>query len=146
VIVAHFEGVETLLEASVLIDGLATYRGRVVGITGASGEGYLQTRLADIVEAHVDRNAEVAAVARNEVPEAETKARRNFAEVDATCAVERVGSAAVVVLAVKGNRTTGWDEGSGQNAIIVSEDNQRTEAEVAAEREPVEGRVAGAEL
>jgi hypothetical protein len=58
--------------------------------------------LASVVEAHFDRDAETAAVARNEVAEAETETRRDFVEVDASGAVERVGVTADVVLAVQG--------------------------------------------
>ncbi len=146
VIVAHFEGSEVLLEARILIDRLTTHRSWIIGIAGASREGYLQTRLADIVEAHLNRKAEVAAVTRYDVAEAQTEARRDFMEVDASRAMERIGVTADVVLAVQGNVAPGGNHGSSKNAVVIAKDNLRAEAEVSPKGKPVQSRVAGAEL
>jgi hypothetical protein len=140
------EGGEVLLKAGILINGLAAHRGWVVRIAGAAGEGQLEAGLASVVETHFDRDAETAAVARNEVAEAETETRRDFAEVDASGAVERVGVTADVVLAVEGNSAAGWDNGGCEYAVIVAEHELRTEAEVSAEREPIDSDVAGAKV
>src|ERR1700686_825386 len=101
VIVARFEGGETFLEAGILVNGLAACRDREVGITDAADEGHLQTGLARIVEARLHRYAEVAALARYDVADAETEARRSFAEVDASCAPEGIDVTADVVLAIE---------------------------------------------
>jgi hypothetical protein len=135
-----------LLEARILIDGFATYRRLVVGIASAANEGYLESGLADVVKANLDRDAEMTTFARYKVAEAKTEARRDFAEVDASRAVERVAITADVVLAVERNGTTCGNDGSGQDAIVVAEDQLRAEAEVAAEGKPIEGCVTGAEM
>lgn len=99
-IVAHFERGEVLLEAGILIDGLAAYRGRIIRIAGAAGEGNLEAGLAGVEETHLDRDAETAAGARDEITEAETEARRDFVEVDAPGAAKRICIATDVVLAI----------------------------------------------
>lgn len=72
-VVARFECSEILLEAGILIDGLAANRCREVGIAGAAHEGHLQIGLAHIVKTQLNRKTEVAVVAWNEVAEAETE-------------------------------------------------------------------------
>ena len=145
-VVAGAEGGEVLLETRVLVDGLAACGGRVAGVAGGAGEGDLQGGLADVVEAEFDGDGEVAAGAGDDVAEAEGEAGGDFAEVDAAGAVERVGGAADVVLAVEGDGAAGGDEGGGEDAIVVGEDDLGAEAEAAVEGEPVEGCVAGAEV
>jgi hypothetical protein len=135
-----------LLEAGVLIDGLTTYRGRVFGIAGAACEGYLEAGLANIVEAQLDRDAEMAAVAGDEIAEAETETRRDFVEVDASGAVERVCVAADVILAAECDRAARGDDSGGEDTVVIAEDDLRAEAEASTERKPIEGCMAGAEV
>ena len=135
-----------MLEAGVLIDGLTTYRGRDVGFAGAAREGYLEAGLANVVEAQLDRNAEAAAVAGDEVAETETETRRNFVEVDPSGAMEWICVAADVVLAVECYRAARGDDGGREDAVVIAEDELRAEAKVSTERKPIEGRMAGAEV
>src|SRR3984957_9567861 len=142
VVVADFEGSKVLLEAGVQIDGLAAYRRWVVGIAGSPGKGYLETGLTLVVKAKLDRDAEAAAGAWYDIAEAEAETGSDFVEVDAAGAVERVGVAADVVLA----GAAGGNDCGGEDAVVVAENELRTEAEASAEGEPVEGCVAGAEV
>jgi hypothetical protein len=121
VVVARFKGGQALLEAGVLIDGLTTYRGRVVRIAGAACECHLEARLANIVEAQLDREADAAAVSRDDVAEAETKTWRDFVEVDTSGAVERVCVAADVVLAAERDRASRGDDGGREDAVVIAE-------------------------
>jgi hypothetical protein len=88
----------------------------------------------------------VAASARYDVAESEAEAGGDFAEVDAAGAVEWVGVTADVILTAEGDGAAGGNEGSREDAVVVAEDELRTKAEVSAEGEPVEGRVAGPEV
>jgi hypothetical protein len=66
-----------LLEAWVLIDGRTACRERVVEIAGAAGKGYLRLGwTGSVVEAKLDRDAEVAGGAGNNIAEAELGLRR----------------------------------------------------------------------
>jgi len=125
VVVTHFEGCEVLLEARVLIDSLAAHRGWEVGIAGAPCERHLEAGLAYIVEAHLNGDAEVAAIARNQVAEAEAEARRDLAKVDASRAAERVRVAADIVLTVQGNRAARRNNSGRENAVVVAHDQLR---------------------
>jgi hypothetical protein len=117
-----------------------------VGIAGTPCEGNLEAGLASIVEADLDRDAEAAVSSRDKISEAETQARGDFAEVDASRAVEGIGVTADVVLAVEGNSAAGRNNGGREDAVIVTEDELRTEAEVSAEGEPIKSDVAGSKV
>ena len=142
-IVAHFESGQALLKTGILIDGLAAHGRWVVRVAGTAGEGHLKGGLARVVEAHLDRDAETAVVAWNEVAKSETQAWRDPTEVDASGASERVSVTANVVLAAEANSAAGGNNGGCNDAVIVAEDELRTETEVAAEREPIESDVTG---
>jgi len=87
VVVAIDEGSQVLLEGCVLIDRLATNGGWLGGVAGAAAEGDLEAGLANIVEAHLEGNAEVAFGAGDHVSEAEGKAGGDLAEVDASASM-----------------------------------------------------------
>lgn len=99
--------------------------------------------MAYVVEAHFDWNAETASGAREDVSESEGEAGGGFAEVDEAGAVERVGVAADVVLAVQRDGAAGGDQGGCLDAVVVGEDELRAHAEPSPEGEPVERGVAG---
>lgn len=145
-IVTHFERREVLLKAGILIDRLASDRRRVVRIAGASREGDLQARLAHIVKTQLNRDAEVAPVSWNEIAEAKADARRDLAKVDTSGAMERIGIAADIVLAVQSDSAARWDNGSREDTVVIAEDELRTEAQMSSEGEPVQSNVASAEM
>jgi len=143
VVVAVDKGSQVLLEGCVLIDRLATNGGWLGGVAGAAAKGDLEAGLANIVEAHLEGDADVAFGAGNHVSETEGKAGRDLAEVDASASVQRVCVAADVVLPVQGDGAAGGDQRGGEDAIVVGEDEQRAEAKASVKREPVEGGMAG---
>lgn len=146
VIVAHLEGGKVLLEPRILIDGLAAHRCWVVRIASAAGERYLQSGLTYKVEPHVDREAQVAAVARNEITKAKTETRRDLPKVDTPGAVERIGVTADIALTVERDGAAGGDDSSRKDSVVVTENKLGTQAEVSAEREPIERGVARTEV
>src|SRR6185312_2115371 len=110
VVVAVDEGLQVFLESGVAVDRFAADRGRLGGVTCAAGEGDLEPGLADVVEAHLEGNADVAPCARDDVSEAEGEAGGELAEVNASVSVKRVGVAADVVLSVECDGAAGGDQ------------------------------------
>jgi hypothetical protein len=74
-VIACNEGRKALLKAAILIHRFAPQRWRFCRIACATSEGNLQSRLAHIVEPCFYRKAEVAVCSRNNIPQAQRKAR-----------------------------------------------------------------------
>ena len=143
VVVACDEGCEVFLECRILADRLASDRCGEGRVAGAADEVDLQVGLTDVVETDLDWDAEAVSGARKDVSEAEREAGRDSAEVDASVAVQRVGEAADVVVAIEAYGAAGGDESGCEDSIVIGEDEQRAETETAAEGEPVERGAAG---
>jgi hypothetical protein len=143
VVVACDEGCKIFLEFGVMSDGLAPDRLGIRRIAGTAAETNLQVGLVYVIEARLDRDADVASGAWNDVSESKGEAGRDFAEVDASVAVYRIGGAADVVVAVKRYGAAGGNEGGCQNPVVIREDQQRAETEASVEWEPVERGMPG---
>lgn len=137
-VVARGKGGEIVLEAGVLIDGLAADGGWNARVAGASGKTYMKTGLTYVVEAEFDGDAEAAFSSLDDVSESDAEAGRDLSELDAAGAAERVGEAADVVLAVQGDGAAGWDDRCRKDAVVIGEDDMRAQMEASVEREPVE--------
>ena len=102
--------------------------------------------MTNVIEAQLNWEAEVAAVAGDEVAEAEAEPRRNFLEVDAPGAVERVCVAADVILATECDRAARGDDSGREDAVVIAEHELRAEAKVSAKGKPIESCMARAEV
>src|SRR5271168_579620 len=88
VVVARGELGQALLKTRVVIDRLTADRRRLRRIAGAAGKRDLQRRLALVVEAQFDREAQVLVRARNDVAPAHRQTRRGLAEAYRSAAME----------------------------------------------------------
>jgi hypothetical protein len=145
-VVTRLEGGKVLLKTGVLIDRLAAYRRWEIRITCATSESDLKVRLTGVIEAHLDRKTEMTVITRDEITKAEAESRRNLAKIDASITVQRIRVTADVILTVERNRCARRNNGSRQDAIIVAEDQLRTEAKTSSEGEPISGDVTRAQV
>jgi len=64
----------------------------------------------------------VAAVARDDITEAEAETRRDFAEVDPPRAMERIRITADIVLTVESDGAARGDDSGREDAVVVTKD------------------------
>src|ERR1700678_3195110 len=143
VVIMRNELGQTLLKASILVHGFTPDCQRLYRIACASGERNFESRLANIVEPCLYRKAEMAAGARDYDAPVRRKVGRNFSKVNRSGSVERIGSAADVILSVQRDGAARRHQCRRPRPIVIEEHDHGTQPKPVAEGKPIQRCVAG---